>query len=65
MHDTWLTRILVDPLGVLKEDEIFYKASESFMDPVAQTLVSVVEGEVIVSLLNFSLLREDLTCVIR
>ncbi|KAI5825047.1 hypothetical protein K523DRAFT_251903 [Schizophyllum commune Tattone D] len=39
--------VVPDPLGVLKEDEIFYKASESFMDPVAQTLVSVVEGEVI------------------
>ncbi|KAL1749286.1 RNA dependent RNA polymerase-domain-containing protein [Schizophyllum fasciatum] len=40
--------VVPDPLGVLKEDQIFYKSSESFMDPETQTLVSVVEGQVIV-----------------
>lgn len=40
--------VVPDPLGVLKEGEIFYKASESFLDPQTSTLVSYIEGEVIV-----------------
>ncbi|KAF9064755.1 RNA dependent RNA polymerase-domain-containing protein [Rhodocollybia butyracea] len=40
--------VIPDPLGVLKENEIYYRSSIPLKDPTTQTLFNVVTGEVLI-----------------
>ncbi|KAF8640931.1 hypothetical protein AX17_000578 [Amanita inopinata Kibby_2008] len=40
--------VVPDPLGVLKEGQIYYRSSQSMKDPETETLFNVLKGEVLV-----------------
>ncbi|PFH49062.1 hypothetical protein AMATHDRAFT_64002 [Amanita thiersii Skay4041] len=40
--------VIPDPLGVLKENQIYYRSSQPLKDPETETLFSVLQGEVLV-----------------
>ncbi|KAJ7511698.1 RNA dependent RNA polymerase-domain-containing protein [Mycena galericulata] len=44
--------VIPDPLGVLRENEIYYRTSNPMKDPVTETLFQVLSGKVILNLLN-------------
>ena len=44
-----LTKVALDPLGILKEGEIFYRSSRPQKDPRTEMLFHVLTGDVIVS----------------
>jgi hypothetical protein len=41
-------KFISDPLGILKEGEIFYRSSQEILNPDKQTLYNVVTGDVLV-----------------
>ncbi|KAK7450551.1 hypothetical protein VKT23_012860 [Stygiomarasmius scandens] len=40
--------VIPDPLGVLKQGQIYYRSSNSMINPETQTLFNVVKGEVLI-----------------
>ncbi|KAJ7238761.1 RNA dependent RNA polymerase-domain-containing protein [Mycena haematopus] len=44
--------VIPDPLGVLKENEIFYRSSNPMKNPTTQTLFQTLKGPVLVSFLS-------------
>jgi len=42
---------IVDPLGVLEQGQIYYRSSNSMINPETQTLFNVVKGEVLVCMI--------------
>lgn len=43
---------IIDPLGILEEGEVYYRASQPMTDPETQTLFNVLTGDVLVSFLH-------------
>lgn len=50
-----LTKFALDPLGILKEGEIFYRSSRPQKDPRTEMLFHVLTGDVVVSFCHFYL----------
>ncbi|KAJ7144770.1 RNA dependent RNA polymerase-domain-containing protein [Mycena crocata] len=44
--------VIPDPLGILKENEIYYRSSNPMKNPETQTLFQILEGPVIVTAVN-------------